>query len=212
MASHQTKGGKAQVWLAQNDRWGVDNADQVGYKGQVSSASVDDLADAILVWLDDNAPRFDGSVRRTWRTRRLEDAFRHDLQTILLASFEAGARERLILRLIELLQGPATVKDLMRVDWGVIHSEDAASSIFPQIQQRLSTALTGPDLVPGQPMRLSSQEAAEKIIEALRSALSVELVEIPEGDDSLIDVLRKPARAATTALYFRDFWVRVSGF
>ena len=158
----------------------------------MATASVDDLARTILSWLDENTPRFDGAVRRPWRTQRLEAAFRQDLQFLLLASIDVSARERLIRRLIESLQAPATAKEVMNVDWGsVIRSEDAASPIFRQIRQKLSAAL--PDTaLPGEAAGLSSQEVAEKIIEALLGALSRES---PETGESLIDILRQQERA-----------------
>lgn len=159
----------------------------------MATASVNDLADAILRWLDNNAPRFDGSTRRPWRTTVLEDAFGDNLQALLLASLDFSSQERLILRLIELLQVPPTVQDLVQIDWRVIRSEDAASSVFRQILQSLSAVLTDSDLTRGQPTELSGQEAAKKITDALQSALSVELAET-SNNESLIDIMRQKAR------------------
>jgi hypothetical protein len=194
--------------LRTNDRRGIDNVDQAGYKGQMATASVNDLADTILTWLDDNAPRFDGPIRRSWRTTMLEDAFGYNLQTLLLASLDLSSQERLILRLIELLQGPPTVQDLVRVDWRVIRSEDAASSVFGRIQQSLSAVLTDPDLTPGHATELSGQEAAKKITDALQSALSDELTETSESE-SLVDILRqKPRSDATASAMRRSFQER----
>jgi hypothetical protein len=160
-----------------------------GQSGRTTTATIDDLSQAILAWLDQRPP---GLVRRspsaTWSSPELRDTFRANLERALSAAVSAMRLADVISYLIDAFTAVTTSSVVSTSRWSVALREGSSVETFDAMRDDVAQLLqrkTGEQDIPDVP----PVRFADLIVHALNDALSDEAERIPGEDMSPEGVL-----------------------
>ena len=145
------------------------------------TATVNDLSQAVLSWLDQRPPGFaQGSPSSTWGSKELRDSFRVNLETALFASITASKWLDVIAQLTNAFRPSVTAGgtiDLHR--WMVVPYEGSHPETFDVMREEIAQLIyreTGGGGISG----YQSEDLAYLVVQALNDALLVEADRIPQ--------------------------------
>jgi hypothetical protein len=142
------------------------------------AATIDDLSQAIMSWLDQRPQRFaERSRSPTWSTKELRDSFRSNLETALLASITASKWIDVIAQLADAFMVSAASGALEIHRWMVAPYEGPHPQTFDVMRAEIAQLLDrevreGRGISGYQPTEL-----AGLIVQALNDALRKKLTE-----------------------------------
>src|SRR6266496_2472378 len=147
------------------------------------AASIDDLSQAILSWLDQRPPGFaQRSPSSTWSTKELRDSFRANLEMALLASITASKWIDVIAQLVDAFKTSSmTIGAVELHRWMVVPYEGSHPETFDVMREEI-VQLLDREIRDGKISGYQPSELANLIVQALNDALSDEADRIPQED------------------------------
>lgn len=147
--------------------------------GRTATATIDDLSQAILAWLDQRPP---GLVRRspsaTWSSPELRDSFSVNLERALSVAVSARRLADVISDLIDAFTAATTSSVVSTSRWSVALHEGSSVDTFDAMRNDMAQLLqrnAGEQDIPNVP----PERFADLIVHALNDALSDEAERIP---------------------------------
>jgi hypothetical protein len=146
------------------------------------TATLDELSQAILSWLDQRPSGFGRHTSSpTWGSKELRDSFRANLEMSLLAAITSSKWIDVIEGLVAAFKVPATTGTVELHRWMIVEYEGPNPETFDVMREEIAELLdreSGGNSISG----YQSADLAGLIVQALNEALSEEVNRIPEED------------------------------
>ncbi len=146
------------------------------------AATIDDLSQAIMTWLDQRPPGSGhGSPSPTWGTQELRDSFRANLETALRQAIEVSQWVNVIAQLANAFKVPVATSGAVAVHrWMIVPYEGPHPQTFDVMRTEIAQLLEQQVIDLRGISGHQSAELADFIVRALTNALTHEADRIPQ--------------------------------